>query len=120
MSKGSCNKLKEERRWYQRRRTLLYCYGMTLRQYEILLGAQLGGCAVCGKPPTGTKPLAVDHNHKTGEVRGLLCSRCNCGLGYIEHSDWLAKAVNYLKGKRLNTREIREIRKDFRRARIER
>lgn len=54
-------------------------YGLTAAEYDALLEAQGGRCAICrGKPKS--KRLAVDHNHKTGEVRGLLCSRCNHDL----------------------------------------
>ena len=46
--------------------------GLPLAEYDALLAAQGGGCAICGNPPK-TRRLHVDHDHKTGEVRGLLC-----------------------------------------------
>ena len=53
-------------------------YGITVGQYERLLEVQGGCCAVCQKNALVFKTrLAVDHNHKTGEIRGLLCYRCN-------------------------------------------
>ena len=49
---------------------------VTLDEYEALLEAQGGVCALCGNPPK-TRRLDVDHDHRTGLIRGLLCSRCN-------------------------------------------
>lgn len=54
-------------------------YGITAVEYDALLAAQGGRCAICRARPK-TKRLAVDHNHATGAVRGLLCSRCNHDL----------------------------------------
>lgn len=54
-------------------------YGLTPAEYEALFAAQGGRCAICRARPK-SKRLAVDHDHKTGEVRGLLCSRCNHDL----------------------------------------
>ncbi len=51
-------------------------YGITPARYEELLRIQGGACAICQRAPQAQR-LAVDHNHKTGEVRGLLCVRCN-------------------------------------------
>ena len=51
-------------------------YGLTLEEYERLLALQGGRCAICECQPR-TRRLAVDHDHVTGEVRGLLCTRCN-------------------------------------------
>jgi hypothetical protein len=54
-------------------------YGITAEGYDALLKAQGGKCAICRARPV-SKRLAVDHDHKTGAVRGLLCSRCNHDL----------------------------------------
>lgn len=54
-------------------------YGLTTDQYDLLLAAQGGRCAICRARPR-SKRLAVDHDHKSGAVRGLLCSRCNHDL----------------------------------------
>ena len=48
-------------------------YGLTLAEYDAILRAQGGKCAICRKAPRQGKRLAVDHNHKTGAIRGLLC-----------------------------------------------
>lgn len=68
-------------------------FGITLQQYDVMLESQNGVCAVCGQPETArysdgetVKRLSVDHDHKTGRVRGLLCGRCNCALGYVDDS----------------------------------
>jgi len=58
-------------------------FGITAEDYASLLAAQGGVCAICGSPPNG-RALAVDHDHATGAVRGLLCDGCNLGLGHIE------------------------------------
>lgn len=58
-------------------------YGITIDEYELLLEKQDGGCAICGRKP-GRIPLHVDHNHKTGLVRGILCHQCNWYLGTID------------------------------------
>jgi Recombination endonuclease VII len=59
-----------------RDRYLRKTYGITEAQYNELLAYQGGCCAICRKPPKGRR-LAVDHDHKTGKVRGLLCYFCN-------------------------------------------
>jgi len=51
-------------------------YGLKLEQYEAILAAQGGVCGWCGRPP-GRRALVVDHDHVTGEIRGLLCDPCN-------------------------------------------
>jgi len=57
---------------------LLKKYGITDDQYNQLLQKQMGCCGVCRRPAAGFKSrLAVDHDHKTGELRGLLCTYCN-------------------------------------------
>jgi hypothetical protein len=63
--------------------------------YEALLAAQGGVCALCGKPPK-TRRLSVDHDHKTGTVRGLLCFRCNRALPHYVSAEWLLRAARYV------------------------
>jgi hypothetical protein len=63
-----------------------------------LLALQQGVCAICKKAELSNKALAVDHCHKTGRFRGLLCRKCNTGLGFFnDDPDLLEAAKNYLK-----------------------
>jgi hypothetical protein len=73
-------------------------YGITLEDYNRMLEEQGGCCAICGKPSTDYKRnLHVDHDHLTGKVRGLLCVRCNYGIGYFgEDTTLLENAKVYL------------------------
>lgn len=70
-------------------------YGITVDEYDEMLADQGGVCAICGEAPT-TKRLAVDHDHETGELRGLLCVPCNAALGVLE--DNLDAVSEYLGG----------------------
>jgi len=82
------------------RRNLLSKYGLTMEQYAKLLEQQGGVCAICKGEETRAAPvnLAVDHDHETGEVRGLLCSNCNRALGLFKDSaENLEKAARYLE-----------------------
>lgn len=69
-------------------------HGLTLEDVELLLRRQNGVCAICGDEGT----LCIDHDHKTGKVRGLLCRRCNIGLGHFrDDTVALTNAVAYLE-----------------------
>jgi Recombination endonuclease VII len=83
-------------------------YGITSADYEALLEFQGGRCSICNKIPR-KKRLAVDHNHKTGEVRGLLCLRCNHKLLGSSGEDTviLRRAADYLENPPF--RELREL-----------
>lgn len=76
-------------------------YGLTVENYTILLKEQDGKCAICDSKDAGrqgVKNLAVDHNHSTGKVRGLLCSRCNLGIGHLDDDpNRLEAAAAYLR-----------------------
>ncbi len=79
--------------------TLRAKYGITLEEYEALLAKQNGLCAICEAPESSWGSMAVDHNHETGEVRGLLCFNCNTALGkFNDDIQLLLKAVAYLGG----------------------
>lgn len=58
-------------------------YNITIEMYEDMLQKQDGKCAICGNLPAHRK-LVIDHNHETGQVRKLLCIRCNTALGWVE------------------------------------
>lgn len=70
-------------------------YGLSLERYVEMLFEQNGRCAVC-KEFLGNR-IHTDHDHKTNTVRGLLCSRCNTGLWFLENSGLAEKATEYLE-----------------------
>ncbi len=78
-------------------------YGISLDEYNNLLEKQKGLCAICGKPERAKrngilKRLAVDHDHKTGKVRKLLCTSCNTAIGKVnEDISILTNMIEYLK-----------------------
>ena len=73
-------------------------YGLSVEDYMDMTVEQQGLCAICGKECVRNKKLCVDHNHDTGEVRELLCSKCNFGIGqFNDDPDLLKKAVRYLR-----------------------
>jgi hypothetical protein len=85
----------------ERRSKMKQQYDITIDNYDAMLTAQNGGCAICGdeKPGGRTRYFAVDHCHTTGVVRGLLCTKCNRGLGlFNDDTVRIERAVNYLKG----------------------
>ena len=69
--------------------------GISIEIYNALFDAQLGKCAICLKEPNGQR-LAIDHDHETGKIRGLLCKSCNLGLGFIKEIQYLDNAIVYL------------------------
>jgi hypothetical protein len=71
-------------------------YGISLEQWKELYQRQNGLCALCGKVFSGND-IVVDHCHTTNEIRGLLCHKCNRGLGHFDDNpDRLLKAYHYL------------------------
>ena len=82
----------------QRERRLKYYYGITIADYDNMMETQKGVCKLCqGLDGTRWERLAVDHCHKTGKVRGLLCDKCNRGLGQLnDDPNLVLKAYNYL------------------------
>lgn len=83
------------------RRTM---YGLPVGEYDRMHADQAGRCAICGEVETSVhgrtgipRGLFVDHHHETGQVRGLLCSRCNFGIGqFRDDPELLSKAIDYL------------------------
>lgn len=77
----------------------LYTFGVDDSTYQGMLESQQGVCAICKGTNKNGKALAVDHNHATGDIRGLLCISCNTALGKFRDSEeLLLRAINYLKG----------------------
>ena len=91
-------------RWYAKHPHYfrLRNYGLTLEDYDLMVAAQDGKCAICGTVSIEGEDqagftLAVDHNHRTGVIRGLLCIHCNTGLAMFRDSpEFLTQAVGYL------------------------
>lgn len=87
---------------YQHRATILCEFGITHVEYDILLAKQNNTCAICCQPETAKQNgkilrLAVDPDHKTDKIRGLLCRDCNLVLGLIKDDlGRLASAIDYL------------------------
>lgn len=77
-------------------------YGISLAEYNALLESQGGKCGLCRiDEPGGFGSWHVDHDHDSGAVRGLLCQRCNIGLGYFKDDpDVLRAAADYIEGNR--------------------
>lgn len=98
-------KTKERRKKYEAKpeskdakyvRSLKRFYDLTEEQYDKMFENQNGRCAICfGESKI---KLSVDHCHKTGKVRGLLCRKCNLGIGFLNDSvDFLSRAIKYLQ-----------------------
>lgn len=91
-----------ERAALNKRKKLLKRYGLSVEQWDALNAAQNGACAICERVPAQARNFHVDHCHKTGRVRGLLCAQCNVALGWFEHvagrldrvHEYLAKAAD--------------------------
>jgi len=72
-------------------------YGIKATEYENMFRCQEGKCAICEETTPGQN-LHIDHNHETGEVRGLLCSQCNMFIGLAkEDKNILSRAIKYLE-----------------------
>ena len=110
----ACDATKSRRRHRNRKRTpeqrlamrLHSLYGLSIEDYETMFSDQGGVCAICQKAETVIHRtterqirLSVDHDHNTGEIRGLLCQRCNQALGLLNDDvEALHQAITYLGG----------------------
>ena len=94
--KGNPEKVKEYTARANRKNNLKKKYSITEDDYQKMLEKQNGLCAICGG--RGKKKLSVDHCHVTKKVRGLLCQRCNVGIGmFKDDTNFMNKAIEYLK-----------------------
>lgn len=81
---------------YMRNYKLVRNYNITVDEYNEMFTAQMGLCAICGLP--SSKRLCVDHDHKTGHIRNLLCRVCNNTVGWLEADPIRAyNAVDYVE-----------------------
>ena len=101
----STEKFKETRKRYQpthyarygRKWRIMKEFGMSLAQFEEMKSKQGNRCAICGNPPK-KRALAIDHDHSTGKIRGMLCYPCNVVLGLVSDSIvTLDRMIEYLK-----------------------
>jgi len=89
-----------------KKRDIKYLYGITLDDYDQMFADQKGKCAICGKAEIrklngSVVRLSVDHDHKTGKVRELLCNHCNAMLGFVnDDTELLKKVIYYLEKNR--------------------
>jgi hypothetical protein len=82
--------------YQEQRGTRIRSYGISVEDYDKMLESQGGGCYICGIGPVG-RALDIDHDHRTGKVRGLLCSNHNRALGLLgDDPDLLLAAHTYL------------------------
>jgi hypothetical protein len=92
--------------------SLMHHYGITVHDYEAMVDAQANLCAVCGQPETRVDSrtgkvfsLSVDHDHRTGAVRQLLCKRCNAALGHVDDDPAILDALKLYLERHGNQRE---------------
>jgi hypothetical protein len=81
--------------WTDRR--LQYQYGINLEQFDEMLGLQENLCALCGDKMISSRVRCIDHDHKTGQIRGIICRDCNLMLGYAkENPAILGQGIEYI------------------------
>ena len=84
------NEKKKHERWIKR-------YGVTSEEYQKMYNAQKGVCKICKNPCKTKQTLSIDHCHKTGKIRGLLCIKCNTALGMLnDNIEYFKEAIDYL------------------------
>lgn len=108
---AQCNECTNNKRAQLYVREIAKKHGLTVEQYEEILQKQNGGCAICGGTNLGKKhaggvcqnPLVFDHCHTTGQFRGLLCHKCNQGIGcFGDSTEKLESAIDYLRSRRVH------------------
>lgn len=98
-----------ERRAYERNLKLVNKYGITQDEYDTLAKAQDHLCAICKVQPNDQR-FNVDHCHKVGTVRGLLCHHCNLALGHFKDSiESLQNAIEYLQKHTSDSETVEEV-----------
>src|SRR5260221_14789148 len=94
---GICSYCKKCYKKYKRKEHLKRAYNLSIEDYEKKLVLQKYKCAICQKHQQKlTKLLVIDHNHKTAQIRGLLCLPCNINLGVIKRQDFVTIGNKYL------------------------
>lgn len=83
-------------------------YGITASQFALIKGRQGEACAICLNPFLDKKDTHLDHCHKTGQIRGILCAKCNTSIGrFNDDPEILSRAATYLKRPRGAPKEHR-------------
>ena len=95
-----CRSCRSEQQWDSKIKRL---FGIRGRDYHAILKSQGGGCAICGteKDANGKNHMAIDHDHSKDymDIRGILCSKCNQGIGmFDDNTSYMKNAINYLGG----------------------
>lgn len=76
-------------------------FGISADEFDAMLGSQGGGCAICGVVPERAASLHLDHDHVSGDLRGILCLSCNQGVGkFRDDPALLERAATYVRGGR--------------------
>jgi len=93
-AKARKRRKRNPQKWNRVRRDchLRWCFGITQKDYDKMFARQNGKCAICKQPETIKRKgilirLAVDHDHKTGKVRELVCGKCNKALGFLDEDE---------------------------------
>jgi hypothetical protein len=82
---------------FDRRRDLKKHYGISLEDYEFLFHSQGAKCAICKSTKPKGKGWHIDHDHKSGQIRGILCHYCNLGIGHFKDNERaIRSAIEYL------------------------
>lgn len=85
--------VRERKRYITYKNRIKRLFGMSLDDYAAVFKEQGGRCKICPE----TDKLVIDHDHVTGKVRGILCRKCNHGLGcFRDNTDYLKGAIDYL------------------------
>lgn len=98
--RSSCKECLNNRRAANQFQAVLKQHGLTLQRYNELLASQNGTCAICGSSDKGHRNrfFNIDHCHKSGEVRGLLCPRCNLAIGnFGDDIPLMQAAIKYIR-----------------------
>lgn len=96
-------KIKNKSEWLQRK------YSLSLEEYELLKKNQNNKCHICQEELTDGYEVHVDHSHKTGKIRGILCRWCNTGLGnFKDKIQSLQRAIDYLSHHEIEDSEINQ------------
>ena len=94
----SCKKYYKKNRQKQRDYSLKMLYGITAEEKNSMAISQKNRCKICGKRFKNHHDRSVDHCHKTGRVRGILCRNCNSALGYFcDDINVIQRAVRYMR-----------------------